>query len=319
MKVYSGLFGQSQSTFSTLHHLIHSVLNMNHMHITLQGQRSTVKWDWQTALLAFLAQKIWCEYEWQGEQTNCHRFLWKWKNNWAEGLSHTLTAAFSLHVDDDPARFSCLSLPPPTHFWPWRKKKAPQPSTAKYSRTFSHPCEHERTLFSITKKFLGQMLISYGSGFRSWKNSSLSFSLSLYHKSFNSAAQTVLVSPLFPFDTMGINYIKAGLVNLVGASCKRHRELKLCGTMKIILPCVWLVQLLDTHKTSCYLFSHFPVNKSICLVSFRWPSWINPTALIFQCVHCIFRSGSCESVVVSWALGWQIQEGELSDLTHSYT
>lgn len=50
----------------------------------------------------------------------------------------------------------------------------------------------------------------------------VSHSLSLCHKSFNSAAQTVLVSPLFPFDTMRINYIKAGLVNLAGASCKRH-------------------------------------------------------------------------------------------------
>ena len=72
-----------------------------------------------------------------------------------------------------------------------------------------------------------------------------SLSLSLCHKSFHSAAQTILVSPLFPFDTMGMNYIKAGLVNLAGASCKRHWELKLCDTMRIILPCsVCLVQLL---------------------------------------------------------------------------
>lgn len=45
--------------------------------------------------------------------------------------------------------------------------------------------------------------------------------LSLCHKSFCSAAQTVLVSLLFPLDTMAINYIKAGLVNLAGASCWR--------------------------------------------------------------------------------------------------
>lgn len=37
------------------------------------------------------------------------------KNNWAKGLSHTHPAAFSLHGDDDPARLSCLRLPPPTH------------------------------------------------------------------------------------------------------------------------------------------------------------------------------------------------------------
>lgn len=67
--------------------------------------------------------------------------------------------------------------------------------------------------------------------FQSWRNfwvkcwlakdqrfgSDVLFSFSLYHKSFNSAAQTVHVSPPFPFDTMWINYIKAGLVNLVGA------------------------------------------------------------------------------------------------------
>lgn len=62
---------------------------------------------------------------------------------------------------------------------------------------------------------------------------SLSLSLS-FHKS---AAQSMLVSLLFLFDTMGMNYIEAGLVNLAGASCKRLRELKLCGTMRIILPC----------------------------------------------------------------------------------
>ena len=53
---------------------------------------------------------------------------------------------------------------------------------------------------------------------------SLALSLSLYYKSFDSAAQTVLVSPLVPFHTMRINYIKAGLVNLAGASCRKGTE-----------------------------------------------------------------------------------------------
>lgn len=42
----------------------------------------------------------------------------------------------------------------------------------------------------------------------------VSHSHSVYHKSSNSAAKVVLVSPLYPFDTMVINYIKAGWVNL---------------------------------------------------------------------------------------------------------
>lgn len=73
-----------------------------------------------------------------------------------------------------------------------------------------------------------------------------SLSLWLCHKSFSSAAQTVPVSPLFPSDTIAINYIKAGLVNQAGESCEKAKG-KLCGTMKIILPrSVCLVQILDT-------------------------------------------------------------------------
>lgn len=133
-------------------------------------------------------------------------------------LPHTTSSTLSMWMMTqlDSAASVCHHLPTSNHDG---EKKSPRLPTTKYSHTFSHPCEHEQTPFSITKNFLGQMLISYGSGF---KSSSLSFSLFLNHKSFNSAAQTVLVSPLFPLDTMRINYIKAGLVNLAGVSCKRH-------------------------------------------------------------------------------------------------
>ena len=133
-----------------------------------------------------------------------------------------------------------------------------------------------QTHSSITKTFLGQMLISYGSGFRHWKNL-VSHFLSLHHKSLNSAAQPVLVSHLFPFYTMGINYIKAGLVNLAGASCRRHWELKLWhnedhSSLHYVCVQIWSGNWTHARRLPLCLFSHFPVNK--CLVSSRWPVWI---------------------------------------------
>lgn len=100
---------------------------------------------------------------------------------------------------------------------------------------------------------------------------------------------------------MWIHYIKAGLVNLVGASCKRHGELKLCGTIKIILPCsvssVWLLRHMQELTVS--LFIQFPGNKSVCLVSFRSPPWINPP---FKCVHCM-----SERVKLLGSVSWTLE------------
>ncbi len=115
---------------------------------------------------------------------------------------------------------------------------------------------------------------------------------------------------------MWINDIKAGLVNLAGASSKRHWELKVCGTMRIILPCsVCLVQFLDPRKNLLSLFFHFLVNKSVCLVSLKWPAWIKPSNASTACLGV----GSGESVVDSWGTGKTNLGGRVSDLTHSYT
>lgn len=235
---------QSQSDYIiTLHHLIHSLFSVNPMHTSNTKYKDVLWSGCDCDFWPFLYRK------WKsGEQIQCHRLLWKWKTTEPRDSpthyqQHSLSMWMMTQLDS--AASVCHHLPTSNHDG---EKKSPRLPTTKYSHTFSHPCEHEQTPFSITKNFLGQMLISYGSGF---KSSSLSFSLFLNHKSFNSAAQTVLVSPLFPLDTMRINYIKAGLVNLAGESCKRHWELKLCGTMRIILPLsVCLVQLLDTCKTS---------------------------------------------------------------------
>ena len=161
------------------------------------------------------------------------------------------------------------------------------------------------------------MLISYGSGFRSRKKWSVSFSLSrslsLYYKSFDSAAQTVLVSPLVPFHTMRINYIKAGLVNLAGASCRKGTEssnsvAQWRSFFLVLCLCVWSSFQTDARPCSPSSF-HFHVNKSVWLFSFGSPPWIDPT---FKCVHCVFRGGkplgSGESAVGSWAMGGQLWE-----------
>lgn len=105
--------------------------------------------------------------------------------------------------------------------------------TATYHQIFSRiftPVWTRVKRFQSQRNFWVKCWLAMDPVFRAERKSLV---LSRRHKSFSSAAQIVLVSPLFPFDTMAINYIKAGLVNLTGASCKKSNS----GTMRIILPC----------------------------------------------------------------------------------
>lgn len=121
------------------------------------------------------------------------------------------------------------------------------------------------------------------------------------------------MSPLVPFHTIRINYIKAGLVNLAGASCRKGTEssnslAQWRSFFLVLCLCVWSSFQTDARPCSPSSF-HFHVNKSVWLFSFGSPPWIDPT---FKCVHCVFRGGkplgSGESAVGSWAMAGQIWE-----------
>lgn len=106
---------------------------------------------------------------------------------------------------------------------------------------------------------------------------------------------------------MGINAIKAGRVNLVGISYKRHRGLSQRRWSFLVL-CVFCPGPGDMQNLSVS-FSHFPVNKSVCLGSVRRSAWKrNPVVFSFQCTHCIFVRGKllCSGKCVVDTLGWQM-------------
>ncbi len=173
---------QTSSDRVRLHHLIHFMficvmlcyVNMNHTQMSSTSTK--MYYEVGVDFWPFLYRK----YDWvSGEQIRCHRLLWMWKTTEPrDSPTHHQQHSLSVWMMNqlDSAASVCHHLPTSNHDG---GKKSPRLPTTKYSCIFSHPCEHEQTPFSITKKFLGQMLISHGSGFRSWKNSSRSFFLSL--------------------------------------------------------------------------------------------------------------------------------------------